>query len=103
MIHRLETESGSWSSHPYAYNSLRLGWTNTVSFRLEHRAVIKGRAKVSLYIDLAQIRIDQGVAVARARLPDEDPPSPSERPIVPEIYDAAGVPMLPWVGVRVEL
>ncbi|MBN94876.1 MAG: hypothetical protein CL928_12550 [Deltaproteobacteria bacterium] len=103
MIHSLDPETGVWDSTPYNYNSLHLGWTNVASLRLEHRFVVKGRVKFSLYMELSNIRLERNVNVARARLPDEDPTDPVDRAIVPAVYDAAGVPMLPWVGIRAEL
>jgi len=103
MLHSLDPDTGLWESVPYDYNSLHLGWTNVASVRLEHRFVVKGRAKFSLYIELSNIRLERNVNVARARLPDEDETDPVDRAIVPAIYDAAGVPMLPWVGIRAEL
>jgi len=103
MIHNLNPETGVWASVPYNYNSLHLGWTNVASLRLEHRFVVKGRVKFSLYTELSNIRLERNVNVARARLPDADETNPIDRPVVPAIYDAAGVPMLPWVGIRAEL
>ena len=101
VVHSFDRSTGTWLGRGYEYNQHRHGWMNTFSIRMEHRRVYWGRLKLSLYVDLANIRLDPNSTVMRVR--DKDYDDPSVRPSLPELFDAAGVPLLPWVGIRGEL
>jgi hypothetical protein len=98
--HTFDRDSLAWLGDAYDYGAQRHGWQNALSVRLEHRRVYFGRLKLSLYIDLANIQFDRNMTVMRVR--DKDY-GLAERPDLPELFDAARLPMLPWVGVRGEL
>lgn len=98
--HTFDRDSATWMGDAYDYGAQRHGWQNALSVRLEHRRVYFGRLKLSVYIDLANIQFDRNMTVMRVRDTDYDL---SDRPSLPELFDAARLPVLPWVGVRGEL
>jgi hypothetical protein len=100
VLHTFDRDSLSWSGDAYDYGAQRHGWQNALSVRLEHRRVYFGRLKLSLYIDLANIQFDRNMTVMRVR---DKEYGLAERPGLPELFDAARLPLLPWVGVRGEL
>lgn len=100
VAHRFDRGEGAWVGEAYDYNQQRWGWQNAISARIEYQRVIKGRFKVSLYVDLANLQLDPNMTVMRAREKDYDL---SQRPGLPELFDAARFPVLPWIGVRGEL
>ena len=100
VVHTFDRREGAWLGEAYDYGQQRWGWQNAVSVRLEYQRVIKGRFKLSLYADLANIQLDRNMTVMRAREPAFEP---EVRPALPELFDAARFPLLPWIGVRGEL
>lgn len=100
VVHRFDRDERAWLGEAYDYNQQRWGWQNAVSVRLERRFVVKGRVKVSVYVDLANIQLDQNMTVMRSR---ELEYGVAERPATPELFDAARFPALPWIGIRGEL
>ena len=98
--HTFDREESTWMGDAYDYGAQRHGWQNALSVRLEHRRVYFGRLKLSVYIDLANIQFDRNMTVMRVRDTDY---SLGDRPSLPELFDAARLPMLPWIGVRGEL
>jgi len=99
-VHVFDRGERAWLGEAYDYGQQRWGWQNAASVRLEYQRVIKGRFKVSVYADLANIQLDRNMTVMRARERDYEL---GVRPALPELFDAARFPLLPWVGFRGEL
>ncbi len=98
--HTFDRDSATWMGDAYDYGAERHGWQNAISVRLEHRRVYFGRLKLSVYVDLANIQFDRNMTVMRVRDTDYDL---ADRPSLPALFDAARLPLLPWIGVRGEL
>lgn len=102
LQHRWDPSGGVWTSYYYDYNSIQNEPTLAGAVRFERRAVaFRGRVKMSLYLDLVNVRLDRNLTTMRYYTDAEsgefdDPTSP------PVASPSAGLPPLPWLGLRAE-
>jgi hypothetical protein len=99
-VARRRAENGTWFVAPYAYNSLDYGAWTELSLRAEYGGpILKGKAKLSVYIDVLNATHAQGefIWMYGEGEPQEDgtlsAPTPS---VFPQL------PIRPWLGMRLE-
>ncbi len=99
-VARRQKEGGGWYVVPYAYNSLDYGVWTELSLRAEYGApILKGRAKLSVYLDVLNATYAQGEFIwiyGEGEPRDDGSLAAPQRGVFPQL------PIRPWLGLRLE-
>lgn len=89
-------EDETWRHHFVDYSSVQMGDRTTAAVRFEHRRVIRGKVKLSTYMDLVNVRLDDNAIYYQSNTDPRDPD------VAPQAVGDTGLPLLPWFGFRAE-